>query len=47
MNKILIVDDDQELSSMLADYLGAEGLQVSQATVEPRGLTLSLKGKLT
>ena len=45
MNKILIVDDDQELSSMLADYLGAEGLQVSQATDGAQGVDALLKGE--
>ena len=31
MSRVLLVDDDDTLTELLAEYLGAEGLEVSRA----------------
>ena len=38
MNRLLIIDDDTKLSAMLAEYLAAEGLQLSTASTGTQGL---------
>ena len=37
-DKILILDDDEELAHMLAEYLGAHGFEVSHASRPAAGL---------
>lgn len=44
MNHILIVDDDTELSEMLADYLGAEGYGIERAFDGESGAHQALTG---
>ncbi len=44
MNRILLVDDDQELSGMLAEYLGQEGFDVECAHTGEEGLQRALSG---
>jgi two-component system response regulator CpxR len=45
MTSVLLVDDDIELSAMLADYLGQEGFQVSTAADGESGLREALSGR--
>jgi len=45
MTHILIVDDDKELSSMLADYLGAEGFKIDHAFDGEQGEKKTLSGQ--
>lgn len=45
MTHVLLVDDDIELSAMLADYLGQEGFQVSTAADGESGLREALSGR--
>jgi two-component system, OmpR family, response regulator CpxR len=42
---ILVVDDDEELSQLLVDYLGAEGFEVHTASDGPSGLRKAIDGK--
>ncbi len=44
MTRILIVDDDAELSTMLAEYLGAEGFSVEHALDGQTGVEHALTG---
>ncbi|EEG10401.1 response regulator transcription factor [Pseudogulbenkiania ferrooxidans] len=45
MTHVLLVDDDIELSAMLADYLGQEGFRVSRAADGESGLREALSGR--
>lgn len=45
MTRILLVDDDAELGSMLAEYLEGEGFDVSQAYTGKEGLARALQGE--
>jgi two-component system response regulator CpxR len=38
VNQLLIIDDDTKLSAMLAEYLAAEGLNLTAASSGPQGL---------
>ncbi|MEE4296601.1 MAG: response regulator transcription factor [Wenzhouxiangella sp.] len=42
--RVLIVDDDQDLAAMLVEYLGADGWQVDTAATGPAGLEAALSG---
>ncbi len=45
MTHILIVDDDTELSSMLGDYLAAEGFSIDQAFEGKQGAQKAITGQ--
>ncbi|MBB4086936.1 response regulator transcription factor [Sphingomonas carotinifaciens] len=45
MQHILLIDDDAELSHMLAEYLVPEGFNVATAVDGESGLTLALSGR--
>lgn len=45
MTQILLVDDDIELSTMLADYLAREGFEVGTAADGESGLAAALSGR--
>ncbi|OQK18299.1 two-component system response regulator [Methyloprofundus sedimenti] len=45
MTHILIIDDDSELSSMLGEYLSAEGLSIDYAFDGKQGLQKALAGQ--
>ncbi len=45
MTRILLVDDDEELSEMLAEYLATEGFAVTQAHDGIRGVALAREGE--
>jgi two-component system response regulator CpxR len=42
--RVLIVDDDQELAAMLVEYLGADGWAVDTVATGPAGLERALAG---
>lgn len=42
--RVLVVDDDSDLTVMLSDYLGAEGFQVAVAHDGETGVSLALSG---
>src|SRR5207244_11395196 len=44
MDRILVIDDDVELCSLLAEYLGAEGFTVESVHDGERGLERALSG---
>jgi len=45
MTKILLVDDDAELSTMVEQFLTKEGYQITTASDGEKGLELALKGE--
>jgi DNA-binding response OmpR family regulator len=45
MNRILLVDDDRELASMLAEFLGGEGFEIVLAHTGDEGLSVATKGR--
>jgi two-component system phosphate regulon response regulator OmpR len=42
--RILMIEDDERLGAMVAEYLAPHGLQVTQATSAERGLALAARG---
>lgn len=44
MKKLLLIDDDRELCAMLADYLAAEGFEVTAVHEGPQGVEAALSG---
>ena len=46
MQNILIIDDDEELFSLLADYLKDEGFACAHAPDAATGLKLAVKGNV-
>ena len=44
MNRILIIDDDEELCELLRDYLGPEGFQVEAVHHSSKGIERALSG---
>ena len=44
MNRILLVDDDEELSELIAEYLTAENFEIAAATDGASGLEMALAG---
>ena len=45
MSKVLIIDDDEELCELVAEYLAAEGYAVSSVHDGEAGLREALSGK--
>jgi DNA-binding response OmpR family regulator len=45
MNRVLLVDDDTELTEMLGDYLGAEGFEVEAVFDGESGVAAALSGE--
>ena len=42
--RVLLIDDDQKLARLLAEYLGNQGFSVSHAPDGPRGLAMATSG---
>lgn len=45
MNKILIIDDDEELCELVSEYLGVEGFEIDAANDGESGLARALSGE--
>ena len=45
MDRILVIDDDVELCSLVSEYLAPEGFQVESAADGTRGLEMALHGE--
>ncbi len=45
MDKILIIDDDEELCELVSEYLGVEGFEVESVNDGETGLTRALSGE--
>ena len=45
MNKILIIDDDEELCELVSEYLGVEGFEVESVNDGETGLKRALSGE--
>ena len=44
MNKILLIDDDEELCELVGEYLGVEGFEISAVHDGVSGLKEALSG---